>query len=134
MSQGHARIRHLKQQWDAEDAARDEQERRAKQLFLEEHANLIFAPIEDYLTRLDRVLRGGGGSVEIDPMWQHLGDQKLRRIAKVTSTAFTRQMTIDLTIQGAEIFYRGAPYWFSHGINELIVAITRDVELFLKPR
>jgi hypothetical protein len=71
MNQDHSRIRHLMHQWNDEDAARDEQERRAKQLFLEEHANLIFAPIEDYLTRLDKVLRGGGGSVEIDPMWQH---------------------------------------------------------------
>jgi hypothetical protein len=134
MNHEHSRIRHLKQQWDGEDAVRDEQERRAKQLFLEEHANLIFAPIDDYLTRLDRVLRSGGGSAEIDPMWQHLGDQKLRRVAKVSSTAFTRQMTIDLTIHGARIFYRDTPYLFSHGIEALIVAITRDVEQFLKPR
>jgi hypothetical protein len=57
MSHEHSRIRHLKQRWDDEDAVRDELERRAKQMFLEEQANQIFAPIEDYLTRLDKVLR-----------------------------------------------------------------------------
>jgi hypothetical protein len=44
MSQEHARIRHLKQQWDDEDAVRDELERQAQLLFLEEHANQLFAP------------------------------------------------------------------------------------------
>jgi hypothetical protein len=134
MSQDHSRIRHLMRLWNDEDATRDEHERRAKQLFLEEQATPIFAPIEDFLTRLDGVLRGGGGSVEIDPRWQHLGDEKLSRVAKVTSAAFTRQMTIDLTIQGARIFYRGTPYCFSPGVRELIVAITREVEQFLRPR
>jgi len=134
MSQEHARIRHLKQQWDDEDSARDKLEQRAKQLFLEEHANQIFAPIEDYLTRLDKVLRAAGGSVEIDAMWEHLSDQRLRRVAKVTSTESTQQLPVDLTIQGASIFYRDTPYRFSHGIEALIVAITRDVEQFLKPR
>ena len=134
MSQEHARIRHLKQQWDDEDAVRDELEQRAKRLFLEEHANQIFASIEDYLTRLNKVLRAVGGSVEIDAMWEHLGDQRLRRVAKVTSTASTQQLPVDLTIQGARIFYRDTPYLFSHGIEALIVAITSDVEQFLKPR
>jgi hypothetical protein len=134
MSQEHARIRHLKQQWNDEDAMRDERERQAKQLFLEEHANQIFAPIEDYLTRLDKVLRAVGGSVEIDAMWEHLGDRRLRRVAKVTSTESTQQLPVDLTIQEATIFYHDTPYRFSHGIEALIFAITREVEQFLKPR
>jgi hypothetical protein len=46
MSQEHARIRRLKQQWDEEDAVRDELERRAKRKFLEEEANQLFAPID----------------------------------------------------------------------------------------
>ena len=133
MSEEHARIRHLKKQWDDEDAQRDERERQAKQLVLEEHANQIFAPIENFLTRLDQVLREVGGSVEIDT-WEHLGDRKLRRVAKVTSTEFKQQLSIDLTVQEATIFYRDTPNRFSHGIEALIFAITRDVERFLKPR
>jgi hypothetical protein len=35
-------IRNLKQRWDNEDAARDELEQRAKQIFLEERASQIF--------------------------------------------------------------------------------------------
>ena len=134
MSEEHARIRHLKKQWDDEDAMRDERERRARQLVLEEHANQIFAPIEDFLMRLDKVLRAVGGSVEIDAMWEHLGDQKLRRVAKVTSTKSKQQLPIDLTIQEATIFYHDTPYRFSHGIEALIFAITQDVERFLKPQ
>jgi hypothetical protein len=42
MDQEHAR--RLSQQWDDKDAERDERERRARQLFLEEHANQVFAP------------------------------------------------------------------------------------------
>jgi hypothetical protein len=90
MSEEHARIRHLKEQWDDEDAMRDERERRARQLVLEEHANQIFAPIEDFLARLDKVLRAVGGSVEIDARWEHLGDQKLRRVATVYLSTFRR--------------------------------------------
>ena len=134
MNQEHERNRHLKQQWDDEDAKRDELEQRAKQLFLEEHANQIFAPIEDFLTRLNQVLRAVGGSVEINTIWEHLGDRKLRRIAKVTSTEPKRQLFVDLTVQEAIIFYNDTPYRFSRGIEALILAITRDIEQFLKPR
>jgi hypothetical protein len=49
--------RRLKRRWDEEDAARDELETKAKELFLEERANAIFAPIEECLTGLDNVLR-----------------------------------------------------------------------------
>jgi hypothetical protein len=96
MSHEHSRIRHLKQRWDDEDAMRDELERRAKQMFLEEQANQIFAPIGDYLTRLDKVLRAAGASVEIDAMWEHLSDQRLRRVARVTSTEPTQQLPLDV--------------------------------------
>ena len=63
MNDEHSRIRTLKQRWDDEDAARDKQEERAQQIFLEEEANQIFAPIEDYFTRLSKVL-SAGASVE----------------------------------------------------------------------
>jgi hypothetical protein len=134
MNQEHARTRHLKQQWDDEDAKRDELEQQAKQLLLEEHANQIFAPIEDFLTRLNQVLRAVGGSVEVGAMWEHLGDGKLRRVAKVTSTESKQQLSIDLTVQEAIIFYNDTPYRFSRGIEALIFAITREVEQFLGPR
>jgi hypothetical protein len=56
MNDEHSRIRTLKQRWDEDDAARDKQEERAQQIFLEKEANQTFAPIEDYLTRLGKVL------------------------------------------------------------------------------
>jgi hypothetical protein len=46
----------------------------------------------------------------------------------------TQQLTVDLTIQGARIFYRDTSYQFSNGMEALIFAITREVEQFLKPR
>ena len=134
MSQEHARIRHLKQQWDDEDAVRDELERQAQRSFLEEQANQLFAPVEDFLTRLDKVLRTGGGSVEIDGKCEHLGDGRLRRKAKVTSTEPTQQRSVDFIIQAARIFYRDTFYQFSHGTEALIGAITREVKQFLKPK
>src|SRR5262245_36622469 len=42
----HALIRSLNHRWDDEDEARDELERRAKEMFLESEANQLFAPIE----------------------------------------------------------------------------------------
>jgi hypothetical protein len=130
----HALIRSLKQRWDDEDAARDELERRAKEIFLEDQANQIFAPIEHYLTRLDKVLRAVGASVQIDAVWQHLGDRRLGRAAKVTSSDPNRQYSLDFTIQGVSILFRDRPYSFSNGIRSLIRVITREVEQFLTPR
>jgi hypothetical protein len=134
MSQEQAIFHVLKQQWDNEDARRDELEQRAKQLFLEEHAEQIFAPIEEFLKRLDKVLRGVGGSVDIDASWGQLGDRRLRRVARVTSTESNEELSVDLTIEGARISYREASYQLSEGIEALIVASTRDVERFLQPR
>jgi hypothetical protein len=82
MNDMHASIRSLKQKWNEEDAARDKEEERAQQLFLEAEANQTFAPIEEFLIRLSKVLSAEGASVEIDT-WQHLEDRRLRRIAKV---------------------------------------------------
>ena len=130
----HALIRSLKQRWDDEDAARDELERRAKEMFLEDQANQIFAPIEHYLTRLDKVLQAVGASVQIDAVWQHLGDRRLGRAAKVTSSDPNRQYSLDFTIQGVSILFRDRPYSFSYGIRSLIRVITREVEQFLRPR
>ena len=130
----HALIRSLKQRWDDEDAARDELERRAKEIFLEDQANQIFAPIEHYLTRLDKVLHAVGASVQIDAVWQHLGDRRLGRAAKVTSSDPNRQHSLDFTIQGVSILFRDRSYSFSYGIRSLIRVITREVEQFLTPR
>jgi hypothetical protein len=52
----------------------------------------------------------------------------------VTSTESKEQLSVDLTIEGARIFYRETSYQLSEGIEALIVAITRDVERFLQPR
>ena len=61
------------------DKKNDELEEQAKQRLLEQEANQIFAPVENHLQKLRQVLRATGASVEIDNIWEHLGDQKLRR-------------------------------------------------------
>jgi hypothetical protein len=130
----HSAIRLLKQRWDDEDAERDSVEQRTQEIFLEGHANQVFAPIEDYLTRLDEVLRAVGASVEIDPMWKHLGEQKLRRTVRVKSTQPAQQLSLALTIRGASIWYHDRPYQFSQDTEALMRVITHEVEQFLKPR
>ena len=77
--------RSLKQKWDEEDAARDKQEERAQQAFLEEEANHTFAPIEKFLIQLSKVLSATGALMEIDTTWEHLGERRLRRVAKIIS-------------------------------------------------
>jgi hypothetical protein len=134
MNDEHSRIRILKQRWDEEDASREKQEERTKQIFLEDEAKQTFAPIEDYLTRLGKVLGAAGASVEIDTAWQHLADQKLRRVAKISSSEPTKQLPLDFTIQGVSIFYRDKSYRFASGTGVLIQVITADVEQFLTPR
>jgi len=127
-------IRNLKQSWDDKDATRKKLEQREKQLFLEDQANQIFAPIEHYLTRLDKVLHAVGASVQIDAVWQHLGDQRLGRAARVMSSDPNRQHSLDFTIQGVSVLFRDRPYSFSNGIKALLRAITHEVEQFLTPR
>ena len=131
MNDEHSYIRTLKQRWDEEDAARDKQEERAQQIFLEEEANQTFAPIENYFTRLSKVLSAAGASVEIDTTWQDLGDRRLRRVAKVDFSNPLQRLSLDFTIQGVNIFYRDKIYRFASGIEALIRAITSDVEQFL---
>ncbi len=80
MSDDHSPIRTLKQKWNEEDAARDKREERAQQLFLEAEANHTFAPIEDFLVKLRKVLSAAGASMEIKT-WQHLDDRRLPRVA-----------------------------------------------------
>ena len=130
----HSLIRSLKQRWDNEDAAKDELERRAKEIFLEDQANQIFAPIEHHLTSLDKVLHAVGASVQINAVWEHLGDQRLGRAAKVTSSDPNRQHSLDFVIQGVSILFRDRPYSFSNGIKALMRVITHEVEQFLTPR
>ena len=127
-------VRNLKQRWDDEDAGRDRLEQQTKQLFVEEQASQIFAPIEDYLKRLDKVLSGVHASVKIEANWEHLADQRLRRVVTVTSTEPRKQLPLIFTIDGASILYRDMPYRFSRGIETLVLVITSEVEEFLKPR
>jgi hypothetical protein len=97
--------RRLKRQWEESDAAREKLETRAKELFLEEQANEIFAPIEDCLTRLDKVLRPFNASVEIDHTWEHFDEQRLRRTVKVKLTQSDQQLSLDFNIHGVRIFH-----------------------------
>jgi hypothetical protein len=131
MTHEHSRLRNFQHWWYEEDAERDERERRAKQMLLEQEANQIFAPIENYLTYLDKVLRAAGASVEVDGKWEHIGDQKLRRVANVRFNKSAQQLPLDLTVQGVTILYREKPYRFVRGIEALIAAITSELEQFL---
>ena len=133
MNDEYASTRTLKQRWDEEDAARDKQEERAQQTFLEEEATQTFAPIENFLIRLSKVLSAAGASVEIDPTWQHLGERRLRRVANVISSDSLRRRSLDFTIHGVGIFYCGKVYRLAPGIEALIHAITAEVEQFFTP-
>jgi len=125
--------RTLKQRWDEKDAARDKQEERAQQAFLEAEANHTFAPIEDFLRRLSKVLSAAGASVEIDTTWEHLGERRLRRVAKIIFSNPPQELPLDFTINAASIFYRDKVYRLATGTEALIHAITADVERFLAP-
>jgi len=127
------RSRTLKQKWGADDAARDKEEEQAQQLFLEKEASHTFAPIDDFLAKVGSVLGAAGASVEIDPVWEHLSDRRVRRVAKVISSNPPRQLRLEFTIQGVSIFYHDKPYRFTGGVAALIPAITADVEQFLTP-
>ena len=133
MNEERASTRSLKQKWDEQDAARDKQEERAQQTFLEAEANQTFAPIEEFLMRLNKALSAAGASMEIDTIWQHLGERRLRRVAKVISSNSLQRLPLDFTIHGVSIFYHGKVYRFASGIEALIRVITADVERFLAP-
>jgi len=132
MNDEHSRVRTLKQKWDEEDAERATQEARAQQIFLEAEANHTFAPIEDFLVRLNEVLSAAGASVQIES-WQHLDDRRLRRVAKVLASNPLQTLPLDFTIYAATIFYCDKVYRLATGIEALILAITADVERFLTP-
>ncbi len=134
MSDEQSRLLALKQQWDEEDAARDAKEERAKRKFLEQEADQVFAPIENYLSRLAKVLLAAGASVEIGSTWEHIGDQGLRRTVKLTVAEPEQELVLDLTVQGVRILYRRKPYRFSSGTAALIGALTTDVEQFFTSR
>ena len=131
MDDEHSSIRHLKHLWDEEDKTRDELERHAKRAFVEQEANELFAPLENYLTKLEKVLHQANAAVEIDPTWEHLDERKLRRTAKVILRETAQQLPLDLTIEGVTIFYRNRPYRFTRAIEALIPVITSDVEQFI---
>ena len=102
----HSAIRRLKKRWDYEDAERHSVERRTQE--------------KDYLTRLDEVLRAVGASVEIDPIWTHLGEQKLCRTVRVKSAQPAQQLSLALTIRGVSIWYHDRPYQFSQDTEALM--------------
>src|SRR5436190_14309915 len=120
----HSPVGNLKQQWEDEEAERNKLEWQARKLFLEEQANEIFAPIENYLTRLHKVLQAFGASVEVSDVWEHIDDQKLRRVAKVNSTQPVQQLLLDFIIQGASISYRDRSYQLSHNTEALMRVIS----------
>ena len=125
-------IRTLKQKWDNEDAARDKLSEDSLKIFREEQASQIFAPIEDHFARLDQVLHAVGASMVIDPKWEHLPDQRLRRVANVTFRE--HRLSLDFTVQGVNIFFRDTSYRFSRGIEALLPTVNDEVERFLKTR
>jgi hypothetical protein len=125
------RIRRIKRRWDEEDRTRDELERQAQLAFLEKEANELFAPVESYLANLDKVLHAANAYIEINPEWEHLGERKLRRTAKVIFQKTAGHLRLDLTIDRVTIFYRNVPYRFTRAIEALIPVITSDVEQFV---
>jgi hypothetical protein len=131
MEDEHSGIRDLKHRWDEEDKTRDEIERQARRAFLEQEANELFSPLENYLTRLGKVIHQANAAVEIDPTWEHLDERKLRRTAKVILGETAQHLPLDLTIEGVTIFYRNRPYRFTRAIEALIPVITSDVEQFI---
>jgi hypothetical protein len=131
MDDEHSGIRDLNRRWDEEDKTRDELERQARRAFLEQEANELFAPLENYLTRLDKVIHEANAAVEIDPTWEHLDERKLRRTAKVILRETAQQLPLDLTIEGVTIFYRNRHYRFTRAIEALIPVITSDIEQFI---
>jgi hypothetical protein len=124
-------IRHLKHRWDEEDKTRDEIERQARRAFLEQEANELFSPLENYLTRLDKVIHDANAAVEIGPTWEHLDDRKLRRTAKVIFRGTGEFLPLDLTVEGVTISYCDRSYRFTRAIETLIPVITSDVEQFI---
>jgi hypothetical protein len=125
-------IHPLKKRWDESDTARDKVEAQAKELFLEEQADEVFIPVAECLNRLDNVLRRFGAALEVERTWEHVGDQRLRRVAKVRSTQ-SDQLSLDFKIHGVKIFYRDRSYQFSRESEALIRAIVGEVQRFLKP-
>jgi len=103
------------------------------QAFLEVQANHTFAPIEDFLIRLSKVLSAAGASMEIDTTWQHLGERRLRRGAKIISSNPPQELSLDFTINAASIFYCDKVYRLATGTEALILAISADIERFLTP-
>ena len=71
--------------------------------------------------------------MEIDTTWEHLGERRLRRVAKVISPDSLHRLPLDFTISAASIFYCDKVYRLATGTEALILAITADVERFLTP-
>jgi hypothetical protein len=100
---------------------------------LEEQAKRVFQPIKEYLMRMNQAVHTVGATVEIDPRWEPLGDQKLRRTARVTSTKLSRPLSLDFTLQGALILLGNKTYEYPHQIEALKHEIRGQVEQFLMP-
>ena len=100
---------------------------------LEEQAKQVFQPIKEYLMRMNQAVHTVGATVEIDPRWELLGEQKLRRTARVASTKLSRPLPLDFTIQGPLILLGNNAYEYPHQIDALKHEIRRQVEQFLMP-
>ena len=112
--------------------ARQDKEKQQRDL-LEEQARQVFQPIKEYLIRMNQAVHTVGATVEIDPIWEPLGDQKLRRTARVTSTKLSRLLPLDFTLQGALILLGNKTYQYPHQIEALKHEIRHQVEQFLMP-
>ena len=82
---------------------------------------------------MSKVLSAASASVEIDTTWEHLGERRFRRVAKVISSNPPQELPLDFIIHAASIFYCDKIYRLATGIEALILAITADVERFLTP-
>jgi hypothetical protein len=71
--------------------------------------------------------------MEIDTTWEHCGERRLRRVAKIISSNPPQELALDFTINAASIFYCDKVYRLATGTEALIMAITADIERFLTP-
>ena len=79
------------------------QEREKGHDLLESEANSIFAPVEEWLTRMNNALQQVGAAIDVSPTWEPDSEQKLSRTITVTSSEPLRTHRLVLTVQGTRI-------------------------------
>ena len=55
---------------------------------------------KNYLTRLDKALHDAESSVQVDTTWEHIGDQKLRRIIPAITSDVEQFITAQRRTRG----------------------------------